>query len=101
MVALVWGLYGTFWGHKLTLVENMLYGSLSHTVWALALAWLIYACHHGYAGVVNDFLSWSWWRPLSRLTFAVYMVHPLVMFSYNLGQQTTFHMDTYHMVSWM
>merc|ERR1712241_894805 len=29
----------------------------------------------GYGGLVNDFLSWGFFAPLSRLTFFMYLIH--------------------------
>ena len=37
------------------------------------------------SGWINDFLSWSFWIPLSRLTFSTYLVHGLVIYTYYLG----------------
>ena len=39
---------------------------------------MIYACHNGFGGVINKYLSWSFWVPLSHLTFMAYLFHPLV-----------------------
>ena len=33
-------------------------------------------------GLVNKFLSASYWIPLSRLTYSAYLLHPLVLTSY-------------------
>lgn len=32
-------------------VQRVLYETLSRDGWALAMAWIVYACNHGYAGV--------------------------------------------------
>lgn len=34
------------------------------------------------AGLVNKFLSASYWIPLSRLTYSAYLLHPIVLGSY-------------------
>ena len=39
---------------------------------------MIYACHNGFGAVINKFLSWSFWVPLSHLTFMAYLFHPLM-----------------------
>ncbi|KAK4321491.1 hypothetical protein Pmani_007687 [Petrolisthes manimaculis] len=49
------------------------YESLSRGAWALAVLWVIFACHKGYAGPINTFLSHPCWQPLSRLTFSIYL----------------------------
>jgi len=46
LAALVYGLYNT----QLDRLSAAIYSSLSHTVWALALSWIIIACSTGYGG---------------------------------------------------
>ena len=38
-------------GHVFSTVENVIYGSFSRLTWALAVAWVVYACHFGLGGV--------------------------------------------------
>ncbi|XP_078365906.1 O-acyltransferase like protein-like isoform X2 [Oculina patagonica] len=59
--------------------ENITYGTFSRFSWSLALAWVIFACHHGLGGLVNKILSARFWIPLSRLTYCAYLVHPIVI----------------------
>ena len=35
----------------------------------------MFSCHKGYGGIINDFLSWKAFLPLSKLTFAAYLNH--------------------------
>ncbi|KAK3855366.1 hypothetical protein Pcinc_038228 [Petrolisthes cinctipes] len=41
--------------------------------WALAVLWVVFACHKGYGGVINSFLAHPCWQPLSRLTYCIYL----------------------------
>ncbi|RUS90314.1 hypothetical protein EGW08_001912, partial [Elysia chlorotica] len=66
-------------------------------LWSLCVAWVILACVSGYGGVVNSFLSWTAWVPLSRLTFGVYLCHPMVMYYFNNNRRTVLYF-TYHFV---
>ena len=75
----VYGLYGGFQGRVLTATENILYNMFSRTGWGVALAIVLFACHHGYGGPINSFLSMPFWIPLSRLTYTAYLVHPIVL----------------------
>ena len=75
----LYGFYGTFHGHPFNLAENVVYFMFSRFTWALGLALLVFICHNGYGGVVNSFLSMSFWVPLSRLTFTAYLVHPIIL----------------------
>jgi len=39
-------------GKHFSKAENLLYGSLNEFSWSLALAWVLYACHNGFAGTI-------------------------------------------------
>ena len=79
-------------------VASGFYISLSRTVWALCLSWLVLACVSGYGGPVNTFLSWQIWAPLGRLTYAAYLVHPIVIFVYYFNLQTLLHFSDLTMI---
>jgi len=46
LLALVYGLYDV----QLSPIVGATYSSLSHSAWALALAWIVIACVTGYGG---------------------------------------------------
>ncbi|XP_030841635.1 nose resistant to fluoxetine protein 6 [Strongylocentrotus purpuratus] len=84
-MSIVYGLYGAFDhpGPKIVVQEkplNVAYGCLKSLAWTLALSWVVFTCHYGYGGVINRFLSWSFWIPLSRLTFCAYLLHPAIIY---------------------
>ncbi|XP_042889060.1 nose resistant to fluoxetine protein 6-like [Penaeus japonicus] len=58
---------------QMSLTEAVLYGGLHRAAWAVAVAWIILACHWGYGGPVDWFLSHPCWQPLSRLTYCIYL----------------------------
>ena len=78
-MAVVYGFYPIFHGHPFSQVENIMYFMFSRTTWGICLALVVYACHYGYGGVINRFLSLPFWVPLSRLTFNAYLVHEIVL----------------------
>ncbi|XP_045034184.1 nose resistant to fluoxetine protein 6 isoform X2 [Daphnia magna] len=51
------------------------YGALHHSAWAITVGWIIFACTHGYGGIIHRFLSWKLFLPFSRLSYAVYLIH--------------------------
>lgn len=58
-----------------------LYDSLSRVAWAVALCYIIFACVNNCGGPVNWFLSHPLWQPISRISYAIYLVHfPVTMF---------------------
>lgn len=63
-----------------------LYDAISRLAWSIALCYIIFACVCGSGGVVNRFLSHPFWLPLSRLSYAIYLLHPFVIIM-RLGTQ--------------
>ena len=53
----VYGLYPTWHQHIPSLAENVIYLMFSRFAWGVGLAFVIFACHNGYGGVINTFLS--------------------------------------------
>ncbi|XP_075226841.1 O-acyltransferase like protein [Lycorma delicatula] len=75
LIALLYGLYE----QELHPVTAAAYSSLSHTIWAVCLAWIVIACSTGNGGYVNDFLSWTVLYPFSRVTYCAYLIHPIII----------------------
>ena len=61
--------------HTWTPFESMVYNCFHKSLWSLALGWIVFSCHKGYGGVLNDFLSWEAWVPLAKLSFGAYLNH--------------------------
>ncbi|XP_035212217.1 nose resistant to fluoxetine protein 6-like [Stegodyphus dumicola] len=75
-------------GEAYTTTEAVAYASLSKQTWALGMAWVVICCVTGHGGIVNTILSWKAFVPLGRLTFAVYLLHPIVQAVF-MGNKTT------------
>lgn len=65
-----------------------LYHGFTRVTWCMALGWIVFACHWGYGGPINWFLSLAIWQPFARLTYAIYLLHLCVML-YVTGQCRT------------
>ncbi|GMR34506.1 hypothetical protein PMAYCL1PPCAC_04701, partial [Pristionchus mayeri] len=76
----IFGLYPSLQGWDWPLY-HIVYGTIHRDVFALALAWLIYACHTGVGGPINALLSLKPLLPLSNLCYSVYLFHmiPVVL----------------------
>ncbi|RUS71521.1 hypothetical protein EGW08_020719 [Elysia chlorotica] len=92
-LAVLYGLKDYFDGEQINLHVAAAYNALSRTAWGLSVAWVIFSCVTGHGGVVNKFLSWSVWVPLSRLTFVVYLIHIIVLLIWGSMAQSPFHID--------
>ncbi|XP_071547734.1 nose resistant to fluoxetine protein 6-like isoform X2 [Panulirus ornatus] len=64
----------------MSLVEAVVYGGLHRAAWGAAVAWVVLACHWGYGGPIDWFLSYPLWQPLSRLTYSIYLTSLPIQF---------------------
>ncbi|OZC11273.1 hypothetical protein X798_01689 [Onchocerca flexuosa] len=72
----------------------LIYGAFHRTTFAVAIAWLIYACHNGYGSFVNTFLSSKLFLPLSALCYTVYLIHLPIIFGSYLHINFPYHYET-------
>ncbi|VDO20156.1 unnamed protein product [Brugia timori] len=75
-------------------IYYLIYGALHRTTFAVAIAWLIYACHNGYASFINTFLSFKLFLPLSVLCYSVYLNHLPIIFASYLHITFPYHYET-------
>ncbi|XP_067947839.1 O-acyltransferase like protein-like [Watersipora subatra] len=107
MGVVVYGQYGDVKDYGVTKpgwnrVQRTFYETFSRDVWGLCMAWIVYACNQGYAGKISTFtgfighiLNWKGWTPLGRMTFATYLVHPIVIFIYVGNRRDLNHVDDF------
>ncbi|GFT13897.1 nose resistant to fluoxetine protein 6, partial [Nephila pilipes] len=58
-------------------LEVLLYATFYKVAFTIGVAWLTFCCITGRGGILNDFLSWKVWVPLSKLTFLIYLIQPI------------------------
>ncbi|XP_036973743.1 O-acyltransferase like protein isoform X1 [Acanthopagrus latus] len=74
-----------------TSVPHALYQGLHRPLWALAVTWIILACEEGHGGFIKSLLSLGFWVPLSNISFACYLTHPVFILLYVGLQETPIH----------
>lgn len=80
-------------------VTNAIYGGFHRLVWALGLCWPSYACATGRGGWLNRLFSGSFFLPLSRLTYSIYLVHVLVYCVRNIRLRTYIMTDQFYQLN--
>jgi peptidoglycan/LPS O-acetylase OafA/YrhL len=91
--AVVYGLHNARVSLTGTLFAATFYNTFQRLAWPLALSWVIFACVKGYGGPINDFLSWSIFGPLSRLTYCSYLFHISILEIFGASVLSTFAKD--------
>ncbi|VVC95344.1 unnamed protein product, partial [Leptidea sinapis] len=74
---------------EFTAIESALYAAFNRPIWACGAALFTLSCVFGNVPLVNSFLRWYPWVPLSRLSYGVYLVHSVIIlrdvsFQYNI-----------------
>eukprot|EP00117_Sycon_ciliatum_P045788 scpid27098/ scgid32871/ Nose resistant to fluoxetine protein 6 len=101
LLAPVYGLYGTYRREdQLSSLATIFYYTFSRLSWALGVGWLVLACFAGYGGYINSFFSHGIWLPLSRLTFAAYLTHPIMLYLLFLGLEVPVYYTNVSMVAY-
>uniref|UniRef100_A0A147BET2 Nose resistant-to-fluoxetine protein N-terminal domain-containing protein n=1 Tax=Ixodes ricinus TaxID=34613 RepID=A0A147BET2_IXORI len=59
------------------------YDAFHRVLFSAGISYMAVACAWGSGGVINAFLSWSGWLPISKLCFAVYILNPFLIFYFN------------------
>lgn len=87
-------LCGSAWSSSTT----FLYAAFSRTIWTLGVAVIMHLCL-GRRHLLSQILSWKCWTPLSNLAFGAYLLHPIVIFVWQLGnrEKGTFRLMTFGM----
>ncbi|EEC02914.1 hypothetical protein IscW_ISCW002153 [Ixodes scapularis] len=75
----LFGIYSWNRGRAPEHLETVIYAAMHRLTWAFAVSWVMYACATGRGGPVNKILANPLLYPLGRLSFAVYIVHAIVL----------------------
>lgn len=95
----VFGLYRDALGENpLTKELRILYQSLSKIAWSISIGYIVYSCIMSNGGVVNTILSWPIWIPLSRINYSAFLVHIIVIMTFNMNQEHLLHLQDLNMI---
>ena len=62
-------------------------------LWSICVCYLIFACAHDSGGPMNTFLSLPMWQPISRLSYAIYLIHVPIIKTILYSTETPLYFD--------
>lgn len=80
-------------GSRWSPFTSFMYSAFSRTLWVTGTSVIIYLSvgrgnwGSGDGNLVSAILSWRCWTPLSQLSFGAYLIHPIVIFVWQLGDR--------------
>ncbi|XP_077989807.1 nose resistant to fluoxetine protein 6-like [Glandiceps talaboti] len=103
LIAFVVGIYvvysNTWLGEGIPLIYGLVYELLHRTLFSVCIAWVIYSCATGNAGLINTFLSWRVWLPLVKVNYVAYLVHLTIIQIYTRSSRYMLYYSTTHMIA--
>ncbi|XP_071445528.1 nose resistant to fluoxetine protein 6-like [Hetaerina americana] len=96
LYAVIFGPYDMFqFNHPYDVMEASFFGAFHRFAWAIAVGWLIFACSNGYGGFINQLLSAKFFKPLSRLSYCIFLTHVAVLLFGASRSRTAIFVDEY------
>ncbi|XP_077264331.1 nose resistant to fluoxetine protein 6-like [Temnothorax americanus] len=77
----------------ISILATSIYVALHRILWTIGTAWIVIACSTKHGGIINQLLSFKGWMPLSRLTYCVYLLNPVIIRSTRLYSETSIHFE--------
>ena len=98
---LVYRTYRGFHNEKLVdKAEWRSYYAFRKAAWGFCLMWVTFSCCRGYGGVINHFLSWSFWLPISKISFMTYLFHMSINWEFFLLQSYQLDYSLWQLTAW-
>ncbi|KAJ8020481.1 Nose resistant to fluoxetine protein 6 [Holothuria leucospilota] len=94
----VFAMHFTSRDHPVPLWFGGIWMGTKRVMFASGVGWITYACITGNGGFVDAFLSAKIWLPLSRISYAAYLFHPIIMTHWIFTSKTEFHWNAYNVV---
>lgn len=86
-------------GNYLSRNVNALLIACFRNFYSLGIAFAIYMCHMGMGGFINTILSWKYFKPFSRLSLSLYLVHPIFQTTVTVAQKHPMELNQLNSVS--
>lgn len=84
-------IYFPFYSNYFPKIIHIIYQSISHQCWAIAIGWLIFVCCINHDGLINRILSWSIWTIIARLSYSAYLIHTIIILIQVYNRYSTIH----------
>lgn len=83
-----------------SLLSNAIYDALNRYVWAAAIAWMIFACHHlKTGGIAKWFLQLRQFQPICRMGLSMYLIHAVYQITTFFNMKQSLFLGVGQMVS--
>ncbi|PZC83208.1 hypothetical protein B5X24_HaOG208299 [Helicoverpa armigera] len=76
-------------------LEVAVMAATNRVVWAVSICCVIGLCEYGTVPILSDILNWPVFTPLSKLSYGIYLIHPLVIQRKKYIQRAPITYDTY------
>ncbi|ESP02882.1 hypothetical protein LOTGIDRAFT_185624 [Lottia gigantea] len=71
--------------------------TICRPIWALCICWVVFTCVNGQGGFINSVLSWSFWVPLTKITYGAYLLHLLLIDNIiDSNMRATYYLNIFH-----
>lgn len=81
-----------------TLLANAFYTGFYRNSWALASAWMIFACHNGTGGIIKWFLELPQWQPIGRMGLSMYLLSFMFQHFHIMNAKQPYYFDEFDMI---
>ncbi|GBM36607.1 Nose resistant to fluoxetine protein 6 [Araneus ventricosus] len=96
--SIIFGLHSYRDGQEMHRGLAIFYAAVHRQAWAIALAWMIYACCAGQGGMINSLFTWKGFIPMERLCYLAYMLHIPLMYYQGGVQRERMFMGHYNQI---
>ncbi|XP_033226510.1 nose resistant to fluoxetine protein 6-like [Belonocnema kinseyi] len=86
--------------YKYNLTFETTFAMFSRPMWAIGVAWVVFASIYGYGGYVTEIMSLPIFLPLSRISFCIYIVHATLQIAKVNTTRTADYFSEFQMSDW-